>query len=154
MIASTLIKNAYVKIGKIARSEGVNAEDTSTAIDILNELMYSVDYMNLGYTEVTSGATEITTPAYAWKWMTNKLALELSSEFGALESYPAIDQQVSEGWGSILIAGPRLGPPQVSGNVPLGSGNRCPGDALYYTESDNGILTETNQQIIVEDGTP
>ena len=155
MNASEVIKSAYIKIGKLAAEQSLSGADTQTAIEYLNDLMYSISYLGLSYTEVTAGSDEITTEAYAWKWMKNQLALELAPEFGVLESYAAIERMASEGWSAIIVATSRIGPPQLSGNVPRGSGNMSPGnrESKYYSETDSGILTETNQEIIVEDDT-
>lgn len=153
MKASTLIRNAFVRIGKTGAAQSVDGQDTLDAISRLNNLMYAVEYVGMGYTEVDSGSDDITTPAYSWRWMEIALGLELAPEYGQLESYVALEARLDQAWSPIIGSLQRIGPPQLTGNVPIGSGNRRPGDCQYYTETDDGILTETNQEIIVEDAT-
>ena len=157
MIANELIRDAFQEIGKAAAEQSITGDMTNTAIRYLNNLMAAKDYIIVDYTTVTSGDTPITTPAYCWMWMIKALAIKLAPQFGQLESYVSLKEDEKELWMSVLIGMQNIPPPQLNGNVPLGSGNKCPGQGYlkkYYTESDDGILTETNQTIIAEDDTP
>jgi len=155
MKASTLIRNAFVRIGKTGASQSISGEDTETAISRLNNLMRSVSWIGMGHTEVTSATDDITTPEYSWEWMEMKLAIKLSPEYGQLESYVSLKEDIAEAWSPILASLNTIGPPQMHGNLPRGYGNRRMGDRCgrYYTETDNGVLSETNQAVIVEDDT-
>lgn len=155
MKASDLIRDAYQEIGKGAAEQAISPDMTQTAIRYLNNLMYAKDYMGLGYTEVTAGSDEITTPAYSWLWMVKALAVKLCPQFGIQENYAQLKADEKEAWSTVLISLSRISPPTFAGTVPKGSGNRKRGyyESPYYSESDNGLLTETNQDIVVEDAT-
>ena len=75
--------------------------------------------------------------------------------FDKLQKCDLLKEDESDAYSTVLLLAQRIGPHQFSGNVPLGSGNRRPGQysGRYYTESDAGLLTETNQEIIAEDDT-
>ena len=153
MLASELIRDAYQEIGKVAAQQSITGDETATAIRYLNNLMYSKAYIIVDYTVVESASDEITTPAVFNMWLIKALAIKLSTQFGQLESYLALKEDETEAWQSVLIQLQRIPAPQLNGNVPLGSGNKMPGNRTsnYYRESDNGVLTEQNATIIVED---
>lgn len=153
MKASSLINQAFSDIGKKANENPISGQEMQDAIDALNLMMYSYDRLGLGHTEVTSSSDDITTPAYSWLWMRKKLAQLLAPEYGRLESYVFLDTQEKDAFAAIRIALGRIGPPQLDGRVPIGSGNQSPGawEDRFYQESDAGILTQTNQDIITED---
>ena len=155
MNAEELFRRSYQLIGKGAAEQPISGDMAATAIQYLNDLMYSKDHMGMGYTEVTTGTDPITTPAYTWKWMRVALALELAPEFGVVENTMMLEQQKKEAWSTVLLSLQRISAPTIAGTVPVGSGNRRPGcyDSPYYSESDDGVLTETNQEIAVEDDT-
>lgn len=153
MKASSLINQAFSDIGKKANENPISGQEMQDAIDALNLMMYSYSRSGLGYTEVTSSSDDITTPAYSWLWMRKKLAQLLAPEYGRLESYVFLDTQEKDAYAAVRIAVGRIGPPQLDGRVPIGSGNQSPGawEDRFYQESDAGILTQTNQDIITED---
>ena len=151
--ASTLIRDAYRDIGKGAAQQSIKPYMTDAAIVALNDLMASQPY-NMGYTEITSGSDQITTPEYTWVWMRKALAIDLAPEFGVLESYPLLERQMQKAWSNIKLRIAQIPAPEVMDTVPMGSGNVEPGDChQYYTETDDGVLSEQNAQIIVEDDT-
>lgn len=155
MLASDLIRDAYQEIGKVAAQQPITGDDTATAIRYLNNLVYSKAHIITDYTVVSSGSDEITTPDVFNMWLIKALAIKLSTQYGTLESYGALKEDESEMWNSVLIQLSSIPAPQLNGNVPYGSGNKSPGgySAQYYPETDNGVLTEQNATIIVEDGT-
>lgn len=123
MKASSLINQAFSDIGKKANENPISGQEMQDAIDALNLMMYSYDRLGLGHTEVTSSSDDITTPAYSWLWMRKKLAQLLAPEYGRLESYVFLDTQEKDAYAAIRIALGRIGPPQLDGRVPIGSGN-------------------------------
>lgn len=155
MIASELIRDAFQEIGKVASQQPITGDETATAIRYLNNLVYSKAHIITDYTAVTDGSDEITTSDTFNLWLVKALALKLAPQFGQLESYGFIKEDEKEAWMSVLITNSRIPAPQLNGNVPYGSGNKAPGCTTntYYPETDNGVLTEQNAQIIVEDGT-
>ena len=154
MNAEQLFRRSFQLIGKGAAEQTITGDMANTAIYYLNNLMYSKDHMGMGYTEVANGTDNITTPAYTWKWMTVALALEMAPEFGVTENAMMLDQMKKQAWSTVLLSLQRISAPTLAGTVPRGSGNYSPGyDSAFYSETDSGILTETNQDIIVEDGT-
>lgn len=155
MTAAELIRKAFLDIGKNDANQPIQAEDYDDAIEALNELIDSEPTIP-GYTVVTSSSDEITCPSYCFRWLRKALALDLAPQYGQLESYMPLEMQKESAYSVILRSLSRIGPPQLNSNVPYGSGNRTPGNRCrkYYPESDNGILTESNAEIIVEDDTP
>lgn len=127
---------------------------TNTAIRYLNRLMSSKSHLGMGYTDIVKGSDEITSPSYSWEWMVCALSIRLAPQFGRLDSYSALESDEQEAYSTVLLGAQKITPPQVSSNVPLGSGNKCPGDSRYsdfYTETDDGILSQENQIIVTED---
>ena len=154
MTAEELIRQAFFEIGKKASQQPISGDDYNTAIIRLNALVSSTPTIP-NYTVVTSSSDEITCPDYCDRWLTKALALDLAPQYGQLESYAALKMDKEEAWIAISRSLVRIGAPQLNGNVPYGSGNRMPGNwsRKYYPETDNGILTEQNAQIVVEDDT-
>lgn len=151
--ASTLIRDAYLDIGKGASQQSIKPHMTEAAITALNDLMYECIY-SLGYTEIVSASDEITTPAYTWRWMRKALAVDLAPEFGILESYALLERQKADAWAKVLLRVSAIPAPEIMDTVPMGSGNVEPGETWqYYEETDNGVLSEDNAIIIVEDAT-
>jgi hypothetical protein len=153
--ALELFRRSLQKIGRTASEQEITGDMGQTAIRYYNDLLASKSYYALGHTEIANTSDEITLNEYAIKWATNALALEMADEFGALESYGTISDKAEEGWSTVLIYVSRIGPPQLHGNTPYGSGNKTPGNwtGNFYPETDDGILTEANAEIVVEDGT-
>ena len=155
MLANELIRDAYQEIGKIAAEQPIAGDETNTAIRYLNNLIYSKAYLLTDYTVITSGSDPITTPDSFNMWLIKALAIKLSPQFGTLESYMPLKEDEKDAWCSVLIQLSRIEAPQINGNLPYGSGNRTPGNYTdrFYRESDNGVLTEQNGSIVVEDDT-
>jgi hypothetical protein len=154
--AAEIIKQAYLEIKAVAASEPIPPDQYEVAYQRLNYLIDSEPLIP-NFTALTSSSDEITSPSYCNRWMIKALALDLAPQFGQLESYGIVERQMTEAYSVILRSLSRIGPPQLNGNVPMGSGNITPGSRYgnrYYRETDNGILTETNAEIIVEDSTP
>lgn len=155
MQALELIRDAYQEIGRQASEQEITGDMGQTAIRYLNRMMAAKSYYALSYTEIANTSDEITTPEYTWEWMVKNLAIKLAPQFGTLESYGALVEDADEAWSTVLIYLSRISPPQLNGNVPYGSGNKRPGNwsRKFYPETDNGVLTEGNAEIVVEDGT-
>ena len=150
--AKQIIRNAFYEIKAHDANQTIPGEDTEIAIERLNFLVDSEPNI-LNFTTITSSSDEITSPAYANRWLIKALALDLAPQFGQLDSYTAIARDKEEAWDVVLFSVNRIEAPELNGNVPLGSGNRRPGNRFkrYYTESDNGVLTEQNETIVVEE---
>jgi hypothetical protein len=155
MIASELIRDAYQEIGKQASEQAITGDMGATAIRYLNRLMAAKSHLGLGFTEVAQASDIITTPEYTFEWMVKALAIRLIPQFGQLDSYLIVKNDEKEAYSSVLLGTQRISPPEFTSNVPFGSGNRDSSSysKRFYSESDDGLLTETNQQIIVEDDT-
>lgn len=153
MNAQQLFEDAYFEIGRLAGEQPLQPNESQAAIRKLNQLMYQYAFLNLGYTEITSGGEDITTPSYSWNWLTLKLALALAPQFGRLESYDVLRSEESDAYDIVLLSTGGIPAPTMTANVPIGSGNKYPGWCAdnYYQESDDGILSEQNQTIVTED---
>lgn len=153
MKAQELFENAYFEIGRLAGEQPLQPNESQAAIRKINALMYEYSHLNLGYTEITSGGDDVTTPSWSWNWLTLRLSIALSAQFGRLESYDVVKAEEKDAYNTVLSSAIRIPPPQLNGNVPYGSGNRnsvwC--QPKYYSESDDGILSEQNQTIVTED---
>lgn len=155
MNAAELIRDSFQDIGLVAAENPIDGEKTVAAIRYLNRMMAAKLHLGLGYTEIVSAGDSITAPEYAWEWMQKSLAIKMAPRFGQLDSYVHLKEDEQEAFSTVLLATQSIGPPELSGNVPLGSGNhRAHGCGHgFYQESDDGVLSETGQQIVVEDGT-
>ena len=154
MTAAELIKQALLEIKGTAAEQAVQGATFETAALRLNILVYSTPEIP-NYTVVNSGTDSITAPAYSWRWLIKALALDLAPQFGTLENYLAIESDKKTAWQAISRTIVRLSPPQLMDTVPMGSGNKSPGGNYrkFYTETDDGLLSESNTNIILEDGT-
>lgn len=156
MIASDLIRDAYQEIGRVAAEQPIRGDETATAIRYLNNIAYSKSHIITNYTVIASGSDEISSDDSFNMWFIKALAIKLAPQFGQLESYLPLKEDEREAWQSVLIANSRIPAPQLNGNVPYGSGNRNNSGGWsdrFYRESDDGVLTEQNAQIIVEGDT-
>lgn len=156
MLASELIRDAYQEIGKVAAEQPISGDETATAIRYLNNIAYSKAHIITNFTVVTDAGDEITSSDAFNLWFVKALARKLAPQFGQLDSYQFLYDDEKEAWQSVLITNSRIPAPQVNGNTPYGSGNRTSGGYAdrFYSETDNGVLTEQNSQVIVEDDTP
>lgn len=152
MIASDLIQDAFLEIGKNAAEQPLIGAETATAIRYLNNLAYSKAHILTDYTVINSGSDELTTSDTFNMWFVKALAIKLAPQFGQLESYMMLKEDEKDAWQAVLIQNSRIPAPQLNGNVPYGSGNKTPGSNTdkFYPETDSGVLTEQNAQIIVE----
>jgi len=156
MIASDLIRDAYLEIGKSAAEQPITGDETLTAIRYLNNIAYSKAHIITDYTVIESASDEITSSDSFNLWFIKALAIKLAPQYGQLESYLPLKEDEKDAWQSVLIANSRIPAPQLNSNVPYGSGNRSSSNGYsdrFYKESDDGVLTEQNAQIIVEDDT-
>ena len=154
MKAEKLFKKAYFSISKNAANQPLTTDKSEAAVDALNDLMYEYADLGLGYTIITSDGDDITTPNWSWRWMRYLLALELAEEFGTLANYNTLEAKRREAYSSVLAATIDIPPPELTSNVPKGSGNTGFDDVWsrdYYTETDEGVLTEQNDIIVTED---
>lgn len=153
--AAEIIKQAYLEIQAQAASQTVPPDVYDIGYKRLNSLINSEPTIP-NFTNLTSSSDEITCPDYCELWIIKALALQLAPQFGMLESYEVLERQKKRAFGVILRSNSTIGPPQLNANVPYGSGNVRPGNRFgrkFYPETDNGVLTETNAEIIVESGT-
>lgn len=153
--AQEVMREAYFDIQAHGAGQDIPPDFYNTAVVRLNALITSEPVIP-NFTVITSSSDEMTSPDYCNRWIIKALALELSPQYGTLESYTVLEDQKKDAFSVILRSNSRIGPPTLSANIPYGSGNRRPGSRYsghYYPEEDNGILTETNEEIIVEDDT-
>lgn len=154
MKARELIDQAYFNIGKLASEQPVKPAEDLAAIRKLNNIMYSKADLGLGYTIVSTAGDDITTPNYSWRWMEYALSVDLHPQFGTQDiDFSLLKSLREEAYSDLLDAIVDIPPPELTGNVPLGSGNTGFNEygPEFYTETDDGVLTEQNSIIVTED---
>lgn len=146
MKAEDWIRDAYQTLGQLAAEQPVTADMTQTAIRYANRLMFSYDYLGLGYTVIDSASDDITIPPYAEEWAVLALAVRLSPQFGNFEGLTEIKMAAEVAYTNMLKH-ITLDVSQTPPNgLPMGSGNQDlswnGGSVFYPGASDDLELTE------------
>jgi hypothetical protein len=153
MKAEELIRDALQEIGQQAAEQPIQPDEVQTGIRYLNRIMRGVDYLGLGYTVITSGSQDVTIPAYAEEWAVFKLAIRLAAQFPSTDQLQIIMQNEREAWNNLLIQHISVPETEYPDTLPVGSGNERSiyQNDVFYPVSDDSILTESGDNILLED---
>lgn len=150
MKAEELIRDSLQEIGVQAAEQPITSDVMQTGIRYLNRLMYSVDYLGLGYTVVSSSSDEVTIPPYAEEWAVFKLATRLASQFPPTDQLQVVMMNERDAWANLLSQHQESPVTKFTGTVPVGSGNQDMWDPVFYSEDESNILTESGDNILLE----
>lgn len=155
MKAEDLVRDALQEIGRQAAEQPVSGDDMATGIRYANRMFRGVDYLGLGFTELTSSSQTVTIPPYAEEWSIFKLATRLASQYPPTDQIQIIAANEREAWTNLLKQHQELPEMVLPGTLPIGSGNECDSvlSTRFYPEDDGSILTEDGDHILLEDDT-
>ena len=153
--ATSIVTSALEEIHEAANEQPIQTVDFNRAVLYLNRMMaaLSVDGISLGYTVVTSAASEITVPAGAIEGMVFNLALKLAPTYDIAISQD-LRVNAANGLKSMRKIAVVVKPTSFPCTLPIGSGNEqentfnnnhfygCPADELL-TEQEGSILLES-----------
>lgn len=153
--ASEVIQSALLNLNVSAAESGIEAAEAQGAIEMLNDLMteWDADGIPLGYTLISDLGDTVTVPDSALRGIKYNLALALAPQYR--DNVPPVLVELASRTKSTIIKQvvnvPRAPMPDT---LPIGSGNECYTDQRFFPETpDNGLLTETNGGILLEDST-
>ena len=148
------ILQEIVTLGAESDFEASEVDDTIFA---MNNFMTELDAngANLGYTVVDSVSDTITIPDGAIMGLIKNVALLMAPQFDAIATGLLISQ-ARKSLKTMTNLGLNLQPAQFPCTLPVGSGNETNDFNFehFYPCPDVTILTETNNNILVEDATP
>ena len=140
-----------------ATEADLEPSETEDTIFFMNNFMTELDAngVNLGYTIVTSLSDTITIPAGAINGMIKNVAIQIAPQFDALVT-PALIAAARRGLKVMTTLGLNLQPAQFPCTLPIGSGNEHDdfNENHFYPCPDETILTEGNDNILLEDSNP
>jgi hypothetical protein len=155
--AGDIIKDALSEITVYGAEASVESVDAQLAIRYMNRLFATLDAdgIDLGYTEVTSFADDMTIPAGANAGAVTGLAVSLWSQFS--EGSP-IPMDLVARWrsdkNSMRNIAVTVGASEYPDTLPIGSGNEDDTDTgHFYPDLESTILAETNGSIGLESET-
>ena len=155
--AQTVVSDILQEILVQSSEQAIQAVDAQTCIRYMNRFMASLAArgVNLGYTEVTSLADNITIPDGAIEGLIYNVAVKLCSSYD-IQPNQFLIVNAKEGLMAMNQLGVDIGPSSYGDTTPIGSGNE--GDYAYdnyhfYPDEQDTILTEQNGNILLEDAT-
>lgn len=151
MKVEAAVRDALQELGVQAAEQPITHDQVQTGIRYINMLMESYDYLNLGFTIVSSASDDITIPPYASMWLIKALAVELSPQFGGTSQLPMIVQGRDRAYDNLLLQSIEVGAANYPSRLPTGSGNQCGTyGRRFYPEQPEGINKEDGQPILTE----
>jgi len=155
--AGRVVKAILLDIMALGSEADLPAPEVDDAIFAMNNFMTALDAdgVNLGYTVVDSVTDTITIPDGALMGLVKNVAVIMGPQFGAIIP-PELFAQARKYLKTMTNLGLNLQPMQFPDTLPIGSGNEYDDFNLqhFYPGLDDTILTETNNNILVEDATP
>ena len=157
--AGDIIKDALTEITVLGAEAPVEPTDAQGAIRYLNRMMAALDAkgVDLGYTEVSSFADDITVPAGANEGMVALLAMRLWTQYSdGQPPPPVLVASVTDGLNVMRILAVTVGQTEYPSTLPIGSGNE--GDSTFtidhfYPDLQAEILAESTGSVGLEEST-
>lgn len=153
-----IVKDALNEIIVLGAEAPVEAADAQVAIRYLNRMMAALDAkgIELGYTQVSNFADEITTPLGAYEGMVYNLALKLWTQYSdGQPPPPELMMKAKDGMETMAMLGVGIGQTEYGPTVPIGSGNSSHSynTVEFYDDLQDDILAESTGSIGLESDT-
>jgi len=147
-------KAALQRILIQADESDLQASEYDDFIFALNNYMLSLNAegIQLGYTEVSSLADEVTVPTGALRGIIANMAIEVAPDYNGKVS-EALVVAASAGLRAMRLLGQSMGQTEYPSTLPRGSGNYHQYGDDYYSELEDTILAETTGSISLETST-
>ncbi len=153
--AGVIIKDAYFEILEAGEEAPLSGSEMQTGIRYLNRLMsrLAAQGYNLGYTEVSTPADEITIPAGAVDAVISNLAISLSAQYPQSGLSQALVAKAQVGMTAIRKLAVEPIPSNYPDTLPTGSGNNhCNGRRYpFYGQPEDPIIDEAGGFIATEE---
>jgi len=156
--AGDIIKDALTEITVLGAEAPVEATDAQAGIRYLNRMMaaFDADGIDLGYTEVSSFADDITVPAGAIAGMIAQLGVMLWAQYADGQPPPQdLIARAISGKNTMRNLTVTIGATEYPNTLPIGSGNE--GDFTnvnhFYPDLQDEILAESTGSIGLEEST-
>lgn len=154
--AAQVLKASLQSILVQASEAPLEADEYQDTIFAMNNFMFDLaaNGVNLGYTEVSDLADEITIPTGALRGLIANVAIEMAPEFGGVIS-EALAVRATSGIKTMRHLGLTLGPSAYPYTLPRGSGNEgnYSWTDHFYPDLEATILAEASGSIGLESGT-
>ena len=135
----------------------LEASEVADTIFAMNNFMTELDAngVKLGYTIINSLDDTLTIAAGAINGLIKNVAMQIAPQFDAIVT-PALLAQARKGLKVMTNIGVTLQPAEFPDTLPIGSGNEHDDFNFnhFYPGLDDTILTEGNNNILLEDETP
>jgi len=156
--AGSIVKDALGEITVLGAEAPLEAVDGQLAVRYLNRMMaaFDADGISLGYTEVSQLDDAITVAAGAIAGMISQLGVMLWDHFSDGQPVPpTLLARAISGKNTMRKIAIVIIPSQYPSTLPIGSGNESDygRESHFYPDQQDSILTEANQNIVVEDNT-
>lgn len=152
MKAHDAVRDALQEIGQQAAEQPVKPDEMATGIRYMNRIASSYIKLGLGYTTITSSSQVVTVPVWAEWWLVLMLAKALMPQFPAVDDSTkfTLDSNLKTAWKNLLDNQQELPTTRPNGSLPVGSGNEGIYGTNFYPESDDSLLQENNDNILLE----
>jgi len=153
--AETTIKDALMEIVVLGAEAPLEAVDAQVAVRYLNRMMAALDAdgIDLGYTQVTTLADEITTPIGAHEGIVFNLAAKLWTQYADGQPTPGeLLLKARDGLKTMRKLAITIGATEFPNTLPIGSGNETETftDRHFYADRQDSILAESTGSIGLE----
>tara|TARA_R110002096_G_scaffold315227_2_gene509442 strand:+ start:4196 stop:4672 length:477 start_codon:yes stop_codon:yes gene_type:complete len=154
--AADIVLDSLVELVVQASEQDIEAAESKGAIRYMNRFMFMLDAqgISLGYTEVSNLGDIVTIPAGAMMGLVKNLAIMLAPQYDVPVSAD-LAMAARDAMDAMRKLGSEMIPSQMPCTLPVGSGNEWQGnpDSHFYLCDDEGILTETSRNILLEENT-
>ena len=155
--AGDIIKDSLGEVTLYGAEATIESVDAQLAIRYMNRMMaaFDADGIDLGYTEVSGLADEVTVPAGAMNGVVTQLAIMLWNQFSEDGIPPDLVARGVSGKNTMRNITVTVGASEYPDTLPVGSGNEGDGTYInhFYPDLQDTILAETNGSIGLEEET-
>ncbi len=154
MQAQPLVEAILQEIIVAGAEAPIEGADGSAVIFAMNNYMFEIaaDGVNLGFTEVTSGTSEITVERGAINGIVKNVALQVLNQFGS-EVPARLDDQASKSYDVMVKLAVDIPGTSFPDTLPVGVANENSTGVHFYGEDPDVLLTESGLVIAPEANT-
>jgi len=155
--AGQVVKAILQEILVQASEADLDAAEIQDTIFAMNNYMTAeaVNGIDLGYTVVSSVSDEVTVPAGALQGIIANVAIAVAPQFDAIVDI-ALIEKARTGLNAMRKLGITLNPMRMPNTLPVGAGNEGgqSNNDHFFPGPDSAVLTEGNNNILLESDTP
>lgn len=152
--ANEVIVDALEDLIVQADEAPIEPSEALVAIRALNDMMFSwaVLGIDLGYSEISDLADDLTVPLGAIRGIKANLSLELAPKYNVAVP-PSLVAKAQHGYDACVNIAISMAASEFPSTLPQGSGNTYPGytNDTFYPSQEDTILTEGGGSIALEE---